>query len=254
MERIMESAKPSQQEWEDMSTRLPEALRRTGGKPLGQGAYGVAVEIFQSRLDTFLRMLNVGTKNPEHRLRERITGPNLLEAPSHRPVAVKIQRYRSEDDLYSVVVETKLHAGLAPSRYWVPMHDAFVTDKGYFVSVMGVAPGIVLAEYLQVKPVTPNLFRNVERAVKALWMQGVVHRDLNANNVMIDVADESVTIIDFGMAIKLRVAPSPRAVNDDGWRRQLTEALDKLAGLENRRHAANTQLLDVLRYLAYVQR
>ena len=47
------------------------------------------------------------------------------------------------------------------------------------------------------------MFARIERAVYTLWMLGIIHADLQPSNILYDRLDDRVTIIDFGMAVKI---------------------------------------------------
>ena len=54
------------------------------------------------------------------------------------------------------------------------------------------------------------MFARIERAVYTLWMLGIIHADLQPSNILYDRLEDRVTIIDFGMAVKIPDnGPSP---------------------------------------------
>lgn len=50
--------------------------------------------------------------------------------------------------------------------------------------------------------ITPALIRNLEDAVRSMWLNGIAHADLHYNNILA-TKDGQVTIIDFGRAVTL---------------------------------------------------
>lgn len=71
-----------------------------------------------------------------------------------------------------------------------------------FMVVMSWVPGTVLGKILkqQDNKLKAEQYVEIERAIAALWLSGVVHADLHHDNLMVDPKTKRVTIIDPGFA------------------------------------------------------
>ena len=72
-----------------------------------------------------------------------------------------------------------------------------------FVNVMDLAPGVPLEKYLARRPMTPELYVKLERALAAIWAAGYVHNDAHKGNLMYDARTGRVSVIDFGFVVRL---------------------------------------------------
>ena len=86
-------------------------------------------------------------------------------------------------------------------------NPADTLSKMYYVIVMSRAPGTTLRDKVMVLHqatksklvLTAEQYVRIERAVCALWANGVVHADLHSQNILL--AGTKITLIDFGMSI-----------------------------------------------------
>lgn len=67
-----------------------------------------------------------------------------------------------------------------------------------FVIVMGKGEGVHPTGML-----TADMYLGIEKAVCAMWLNGVLHADLHKNNILWDPLRNKATIIDFGFAVVL---------------------------------------------------
>ena len=90
-----------------------------------------------------------------------------------------------------------------PDFYWAGLVVDAPTGSRVFVTVMGLAKGVTMGSYLESRPLTAKLFIEVERATASLWLAGIAHADLHKENMLYDPPTGKLTIIDFGMGVKL---------------------------------------------------
>lgn len=175
---------------------------------VGRGAYGTAYAASTASAARWLA---------GHRF-AGVVG-DLARAPPSSQVIVKVQTLPRMPDRRAFVdkyAEALVHRSLPPSPYWVPFYWAGSWGK-YFVSAMGKAEGVQLDKYPE--PVSQKLHDAIRDAVHALWSAGYAHGDLHVGN-MIVAPDESVKIIDFGLALRFATPPSPAHASDAAWRRR----------------------------------
>ncbi|HVR98775.1 MAG TPA: protein kinase [Thermoanaerobaculia bacterium] len=96
----------------------------------------------------------------------------------------------------------------------VRIHDLVETPEGDWL-VLQYVDGVTLAERLRQGPLPPeqvvSLARDVLSALEAAHTQGLLHRDLKAENVMLEQSGRAM-VLDFGLA-KLYAPDSPRGGN-----------------------------------------
>lgn len=92
----------------------------------------------------------------------------------------------------------------------VPIHRADEIDGQVFF-VMGYVDGESLADMVRVRPLEPalviRLLGDVARALHAAHMRGVVHRDVKAENILVERDSGRPLITDFGIARLIESAP-----------------------------------------------
>ncbi len=154
-------------------------------RPLGAGGMGKVFCGFDERLDrpVALKRIRADTGNPQ--LRERF-----------RREARAVARLR--------------HSSI------VQVYDIVDTPEGDWI-VMEMIEGHSLREELRSAPLAPGealgIVRKVTRALAAAHANGIVHRDLKADNVMLAV-DGQVKVLDFGLA--KRVWEDEASLTEDG--------------------------------------
>lgn len=96
-------------------------------------------------------------------------------------------------------------AAHVPDFYWAGMVVDALTSRRFYLTVMSVAPGITVNEYLNRRraPLTAKMYLAIERAVTLMWLNGVVHADFHKGNQLYDPATGKLTIIDFGQGVGL---------------------------------------------------
>jgi serine/threonine protein kinase len=187
-------------------------------KVLGAGASGVGIRVRDGR-----RIIEHIFAH--HEVLESEFGTPLL--PQGQPVVLKIvkpsPRSRIPAEMYAAEIEREVSTlrALASSqptllgnktfdvRPYIPQFFAsgYVADLGVWFIAMSHAPGKLLADMKY--PMTPaRLVARLEHAMLSMWLAGYAHTDLHGGNVLIDSPKRTVTIIDFGRAVRL----SPKVV------------------------------------------
>lgn len=203
---------------------LLRAHLRAQGKVIGKGGFGTAYVV---RVDATLHsLLNRAAAAAEHRVTSTPVPLGSCVVLKVIPMAYE----RSRADFYR---EARLHAYLASTacdtaapecgvpcaRNVVPaFYGAFVlpTSCGdHAFMIMSKAPGSTLRQYLgdsvySSPRLTPELYMAIERAVLALWIAGVAHTDMSLYNIMVDRRTMRVTILDFGLSVRL--SPEVQAI------------------------------------------
>jgi serine/threonine protein kinase len=89
---------------------------------------------------------------------------------------------------------------LVPRLFFAGSHRTY----GVFIHVMEIASGKSLDEFnAPGASMSPEMFVAIEKAVVSLWMLGYAHGDLHFGNLMYDTKRKTITIIDFGMSVKI---------------------------------------------------
>ena len=92
----------------------------------------------------------------------------------------------------------------------VPIHDAGVRDDGTAYLVLSHIDGVTLSERLRQRPDPDTGLRWVLAIARALGYahsQGVVHRDLKPDNIMVSQSGEAV-VVDWGLAREIAAPPA----------------------------------------------
>ena len=168
---------------------------------LGQGGYGAVYEV----------EVTLGTMRLFGLLRHRVPSKHLLR--DGMVVAVKVQKMDSVLDEDRAVNEVKFQADMAKTGFAPRIYASGLwTHDGISLhfTAMELVRGKTLASYLEARGhVRPLMFERIERAVITMWMRGYAHTDLNPNNIIIR-PDQSICIIDYGMATRLPANLVPR--------------------------------------------
>lgn len=122
-----------------------------------------------------------------------------------REVALKQVRPQAADGGRVLRLERNLLEDLSHPHI-VQLEDSFVSMEGHLVLVLELLLGGTLAAYVEQRPLLPemhagNLCMQMLRAVEYLHAQGIVHRDVKAENFVFGAADcQHLKLIDFGAA------------------------------------------------------
>ena len=84
-----------------------------------------------------------------------------------------------------------------PSLYFA----AYVQQLDVFVIAESIMIGKPLRDY---KKLSANAIATIEKAIISLWINGIVHRDLNPGNIVYDRMRGRVGIIDFARAVLMK--------------------------------------------------
>jgi hypothetical protein len=235
------------------------------GEPLSSGAYGVTFRVRNSGAAAVLLDKAQQAATFAIRQKQPAAGDVVIVKVARdyldggRPVAqgkadefatasVKEASWHRHLDTVPCMRVPGLRRGTCPAEhvpdfFWAGMVVDTLTSRRFYVTVMALAPGVTLNEYLkgkvkwvraaelaarqkvvssytaksgdgavrmarvQVKPpagpLTSSVYLAVERAVALMWLNGVVHADFHKGNTMYDAATGRVTIIDFGQGVGL---------------------------------------------------
>lgn len=210
------------------------------GKPLSSGAYGTTFRLrYAPNMATLLdQMKRAAAFLIEHR--RPAPGSYVVlkvaadQGESGRPPFHSLGRV--DEFARESVMESSWHRALnngacarlpglakgvcpsdnVPDLYWSGMVADALQGRRFYVTLMGLAPGVTLGEFVNGKvvngrrvapqPLPASLYLAVERAVAMVWTHGIAHTDFHWDNVLVDPATERVTIIDFGQAVGLSPA------------------------------------------------
>jgi eukaryotic-like serine/threonine-protein kinase len=135
-----------------------------------------------------------------------------------RQVAIKVlpPALAARADLREAFLrESRTVAGLNHPNI-VPVH-AFGERAGYVYIVMAFVDGITLGERIRTRgPLLPGqaarMLREVSWALAYAHSAGIVHRDISAENIVLERATDRAIVMDFGIASAMQSA----AISDDG--------------------------------------
>jgi len=178
---------------------LPSSGPAAGGEKLEPGTVlGGRYEI--------LEMLGIGGMGAVYRARDReldrlvalkVIRPDLANNPSI------IERFKQELILARQVTHKNV----------IRVFDLGVAGNIKFIT-MEFIEGRTLAAVMSERKFTPEestrLIQQVCRALEAAHAEGVIHRDLKPQNVMLD-AQGKASVMDFGLALSSGVPGSPKA-------------------------------------------
>jgi tRNA A-37 threonylcarbamoyl transferase component Bud32 len=147
-------------------------------KPLGQGAMGA---VYLARDPVAARHVAIKTMA----LAREFSGPDLIDARN---------RFLREADMagrlqHPGIVQI-LDAGEAGDLLWIAMELIEGTDLGHYTTPDRLLP-------------LPVVLRTIARAADALayaHTRGVTHRDIKPDNIMLELKNEGVKVMDFGVA------------------------------------------------------
>lgn len=195
------------------------------GRPLKSGAYGSAFRLrYSGEVEARLEAARATASfRMEH---SRVPAGAVVVVKIARGVGDKGQPVsQSAVDLFArdSVRESSWHRRLAssacikvpgaarpacpashvPAFHWGGMVTDAFTGRRYYLTVMGLAPGITVNEYVKRRRMTAPLYVAIEHAVVTMWLAGVAHSDFHKGNQLYEPASGKLTIIDFGMGMLL---------------------------------------------------
>lgn len=189
--------------------------------PLASGSYGsVYVLTIHSKQDfSFQQLIGLHAEGVD--MVETYAGATIEPGV----YALKVQRAKDPKEFQKLRPswkhEAKVHAyvnahvpGLSPIMYLAAVDPQYNVHYTLMQLVQG-AP-------LEDVTITPQIAKNVEAAVTALWKIGIVHADMHQGNVLV-LPNGNVAIIDFGMAEVLpshiRESLQPGDTSEQMWRK-----------------------------------
>ncbi len=203
---VVFKAKFAGQTEQQLKAAMADALFTVQGKPIPQGAnimIKVAFDFEDSDFDKPISVNEVQGDFARDCIRESVYH-KLLD--TSRCVAV-------------AGLSNTCARELVPDFYWSGMVRDSTTGRRAYLTVMSVAPGVILQDHLRTHVVTAKVYVAVERAVALLWVHGITHSDFHDKNQLYDAHGGQVTIVDFGS-----VVPLPAALRD-GVRATLAKAI-----------------------------
>jgi len=125
-----------------------------------------------------------------------------MEISTGQQVAVKVmdlRRYTTEFAAEVKILGLLDHSGIVKLRHYQVMHET-----GYIY--MEYIPHPNLFNYVRrnrclSQELALTIFCNILSAIEAIHAQGIAHRDLKPDNIMIDPNTFCTTILDFGLSI-----------------------------------------------------
>lgn len=126
------------------------------------------------------------------------------DTEKHRTVALKILAEQfSGDDRFRTRFQRESHAAaILQEPHIIPIHDWGETDGRLYID-MRLVHGQTLHELITAGPLSPDravaLIGQVAEALDAAHTEGVVHRDVKPQNIIITASDFSY-LVDFGLA------------------------------------------------------
>ena len=169
-------------------------------KKLGEGVSGVAYEFRTIRTGFTQVLLDVAGKSA-------IVGPSapsvgedvimkIIRASDHEELTREIKIMQHLERAPAVVVGDKTFRA---ADYVPRMYAAGDVDRDSFI-LMSRAPGDILKKETGLDAAT---LATLEKALLTLWLSGVSHSDMHAGNIMLDKATGTLSVIDYGMAVRL---------------------------------------------------
>lgn len=201
-------------------TRFIATTFGASAKLLGEGVYGAAfvvkeyddIKALYARVTHKIGSMPRRTSNLEFVVKLSVDafndGEKAFVANSIRESAAHLAAHRGAPDV-------------VPAFYFGGM------VRGVYVNVSHRAPGVTLHSYLSshAQHMPSSLYTAIKRAILKLWSLGIVHGDMHGANILVDPHTKRVSIIDFGLALKLptsirtAIAPFLRAGDAQGaWR------------------------------------
>ena len=131
----------------------------------------------------------------------------------HRLVAIKVLRYEfasSEDHRERFRREARMTARLSHPNI-VPLHSFGEVDEFTYI-VMKYVHGLSLAERMRREKKLPpaevqRILRDLALALDSAHRDGVIHRDLKAENILLEGGSGHAMLTDFGVALQRSLDP-----------------------------------------------
>lgn len=138
-----------------------------------------------------------------------------IDLLADRPVAVKLMTLRPDDDALAFFErERRALARLSTHPHVVTLHRAGVTVGGHPYLVMELASGGSLVDWVEAGhprpwPEVVDRVLPICDALEHAHAQGVLHRDIKPQNILISAHDQSL-LSDFGVAKLVTASPDTR--------------------------------------------
>jgi serine/threonine protein kinase len=131
-----------------------------------------------------------------------------LDADKHN-YAIMLREMALHNELrhqHSILIDDKEFSirSQVPTLYFAGVDR----DMRASVTMMKVVKGDTLYKYInrcmsEKRPVPASVVARFEHALLSLWLSGYFHLDLHSGNIFYDEESRRMTIIDFGMAVKI---------------------------------------------------
>jgi tRNA A-37 threonylcarbamoyl transferase component Bud32 len=202
---------------EQRTSRTPDEYMST--------TFGVRAKSFAGGVYGKLYKLNVSPAGIKRRLDNlRSSLKHLVQTnrvPQSGLFAVKVAMHPADrdwatwvrDNVYEAEAHVKLatrcvsltcaaKAACAPSpRFYFAGVDP---SARVFVTVMQFVQGDTLYDFIKHRrTISASTYLNIEKAVVSMWLNGIVHGDLHADNILISPSGNKVWLVDFGFAVVL---------------------------------------------------
>ncbi|MEY2846938.1 MAG: hypothetical protein RL076_2484 [Chloroflexota bacterium] len=168
--------------------------------------------------------LNVGNYVLERQIGRGATARVWLgrhRSLTHRQFAIKMSQTLLDHETQMLQREALMMSRLAHPA--IPrIYDHGIMPTFHYI-VMDFAPGVSLRHLLKVHRTLPiehvlPIAQQIAAVIDYIHMHGIIHRDINPNNILIDGSDNTtqIALIDFGIALDTQQPSSPSPVNELG--------------------------------------
>lgn len=127
-------------------------------------------------------------------------------------------------DLYDILNTAKLKKEFNlmtrfDSEFVIKAVDYLKIGDGFYI-VMEYCDGITISEYISESPIPVKEFLNIAlkvvRGISYIHKMGIIHKDINPSNIMIDPITRKITIIDFGISTEFTFE-KPQELNPNSF-------------------------------------
>ena len=165
--------------------------------------------------------LNVGNYMLERQIGRGATARVWLgrhRSLTHRQFAVKMSQTLLDHETQMLQREARIMSRLAHPA--IPhIYDHGIMPAFHYI-VMDFAPGVSLRHLLKVHRTLPieqvlPIAQQIADVIDYIHTNGIIHRDINPNNILIDGSNNTarITLIDFGIALDTQEHTTPAPVN-----------------------------------------
>lgn len=122
-----------------------------------------------------------------------------------RTVALKVlsDQHAKDDTFRTRFLRESRAAAVLQEPHVIPIHDWGEIDDTLYID-MRLVQGETLHEMLMLKPLEPqravDIVRQVAAALDAAHAEGLIHRDVKAQNIIVTPPDDFAYLVDFGIA------------------------------------------------------